>query len=413
MDREQGQQEDLASASAPPDETPGPRVSRRVFIGRSAGVALGVGGVAGFLAACGGGGKAAGTAVTAASGVTGRGSGEVNVMAWTVYLTPAIIKHFKQTTGITLNALPAPDDQTMFTKVKAGGGSQYDLVFANCGWTPIYHDNGLTEVLDLDTIPAAKELWPVFKQDTEFPFIVGKNKTLLYPNMWSATGMMWNLTAPWQPSTPYSWNDMWKAPKGKVILHGAPEDFLAMSGLSQGVPSGQIYSMDGATLKAAAEHLKALKPFQISPNSDAVTASALASKKAYIGFVSSLGIAYKANTQYAHGKTVCRAVVPKEGTLGWVDGPQLIKGAKNRENALRFLDYWGSDPWLQKYLWDQYFFAQCSQKSTQNTLAGGGKSAEIARSLGADKPQLAQQLTYLAPPKNPAAWTQAYDSVVA
>lgn len=223
--------------------------------------------------------------------------------------------------------------------------------------------------------------------------------------------MIWNTTAPWQPPKPYSWNDLWKAPKGKVILHGAPEDFIAMAGLARGVPGSKVYSMDGKKLDNAASYLKKLKPFQISPNSDAVTAGAIASKKAYIGFASSLGIAYKANTQFAHGKNVARTVIPKEGTLGWVDGPQLIKGAKNRENALKFLDFWGSDPWLQKYLWDQYFFAQCSQKSTQHTLARGGKTARIARSLGADKPQLAQKLTFLAPPKDPAAWTAAWDDV--
>jgi spermidine/putrescine transport system substrate-binding protein len=377
--------------------------TRRVFIGKSAGVALGVGGIGSFLAACGGGGGSSGK---------GKGSGEVVVMSWTVYLTPEIQKNFQETTGIKLRAIPAPDDQTMFTKVKAGGGSQYDLVFANAGWTPIYHKNGLTEVIDLDEIPSSKDLWPVFKTDTSFPYIVEPNKSLIYPNMWSATAMMWNTTAPWQPAKPFSWNDLWDAPSGKVILHGAPEDFIAMAGLAQGVPSDQIYSMNGDTLDKAANYLKQLKPFQISPNSDAVTASSIASNKAYIGFVSSLGIAYKANTQYSHGKNVSRAVVPKEGTLGWVDGPQLIKDAKNRDNAMKFLDFWGGNAKNQKYLWDQYFFAQTSKKSTERTVDAGGKSAAIAKSIGADNPDLAKELTWLAPPDDPSAWTSAYDSVV-
>jgi spermidine/putrescine transport system substrate-binding protein len=401
MKTDREQQEQRSDGGSPPAiDRPH---TRRAFIGRSAGVALAVGGVGGYLGALG---RNASAAVNAE-----RGSGEVVVMAWTVYLTPEIQKRFRDVTGITLKAIPAADDQTMFTKVKAGGSSQYDIVFANCGWTPIYHQNGLTEVLDLATIPAAKDLWPVFKQDTKFPFVVGKNKTLLYPNMWSATAMIWNTTAPWQPAKPYSWNDLWKAPKGKVILHGAPEDFIAMTGLARGVPGSKVYSMDGKTLDQTASYLKKLKPFQISPNSDAVTAGAIASKKAYIGFASSLGIAYKANTQFAHGKNVARTVIPKEGTLGWVDGPQLVKGAKNRENALKFLNFWGSDPWLQKYLWDQYFFAQCSRVSTQRTLARGGKTARIARSLGAAQPELAQKLTFLAPPKDPAAWSAAWDSV--
>jgi spermidine/putrescine transport system substrate-binding protein len=381
-------------ASALPSAA-GSRSTRRVFIGRSAGVVLAVGGIGSFLEACGGG-----------------GGGTVNVMSWSVYVTPKVQKAFQAATGITMKALPAPDDQTMFTKVKAGGGSQYDIVFANCGWTPIYHQQGLTEVLDLDSIPAAQNLWPVFKTDTSFPYVLSPNKTLLYPNMWSSTALMWNTTAPWQPSPPpYSWNDLWKAPSGKVILHGASEDFLAMAGLALGVPPEKVYSMGGATLDRAANYLAELKPFQISQNSDAVTASALASDKAYIGFVSSLGIAYKANTQYAH-KDVCRAVVPQEGALGWVDGPQLIKDAANRDNALKFIDFWGANVANQKYLWDQYYFAQASQTSTESTLNSGGKNAQIAKSVGANNPDLAKKILFLAPPKDPSAWTQAYDSVV-
>lgn len=378
---------------------PATGVSRRTFIGRSAGVALSVGGLGGFLAACGGG-----------SG--GSGSGEVVVMAWSVYLTPEVQKRFKEATGLTMRAIPADDDQSMFTKLKAGGGSQYDIVFANCGWTPVYHENGLTDVIDVSQLKAGRELWPIFKENTTFPYIVGPDKLLLYPNMWSATGMIWNTTAPFQPAKPYSWNDLWDAPKGKVILHGAHEDFIAMAGLARGVPRDQIYAMKGATLDGAADYLAELKPFQISPNSDAVTAKSIATQKADIGFASSLGVANKANTQYAGGKEVARTVIPKEGTLGWVDGPQLVKDAKNRDNAMKFLEFWGADAPNQKYLWDQYFFAQCSKVSTERTMAAGGKGATVAKSIGADKPQLASELTFLAPPDDPQAWTEAYDKVV-
>jgi spermidine/putrescine transport system substrate-binding protein len=372
-------------------------VTRRTFIGRSAGTALAVGGIGSFLSACGAGGGS---------------SDEVVVMAWSVYLTADIQKAFHEATGLTLKAIPADDDQSMFTKLKAGGGSQYDIVFANCGWAPIYHKNGLTEVLDLSAIAASKELSPVFKEDTSFPYIVEPNKVLLYPNMWGAAAMIWNTTESWQPAQPYSWNDLWDAPKGKVILHGAAQDFLAMAGLALGVPREKIYSMNGATLERAAKHLADLKPFQISPNSDAVTAGAIASGKAYAGFASSLGIGYKANKQFAHGKQVARTVIPKEGTLGWVDGPQLVKSAKNRKNALKFLEFWGGNEKNQSYLWDQYFFPQCNQKSTDRVVNGGGEGARLARSLGADKPDIAQKLTFLAPPDDAEAWTRAYDGVV-
>ena len=361
-------------------------------------MALGAG--SSLLAACGGGGGAGGD------------KGEVVVMGWTVYLTPQIQKAFQDATGITLRAVAAPDDQTMFTKVKAGGGAQYDVVFANCGWAPTYHKNDLVEVLNLDEIPASADLWPQFKEDPTLPYIVKPNQALLFPNMWSSTAMMWNPQASWQPSQPYSWNDLWDAPSGKVMLHGAPEDFIAMAGMALGVPRSEIYAMTGARLQAAANYLKKLKPFQISPNSDAVTASAVATQKADIAFASSLGVAYKANTEYGKGKEVARSVVPKEGALGWVDGPQIVKGAKNRANALAFINFFAGNVKNQDYLWDQYFFAQCSKKSTERTLAANNAGTKTAKAIGADKPELAAKLLMLAPPDDAAAWTQAYDNVI-
>ncbi len=369
------------------------RIPRRTFIGRSAGLALAVGGVGGFLSACG-----------------GDSSDEVVVMAWSVYLTREVQERFTEVTGLTMKAVPADDDQSMFTKLRAGGGSQYDVVFANAGWAPTYQDQDLVEVIDLAEIEASGDLWPVFKENTDFPYVVESDKVLLYPNMWSASSMIWNTTVPFQPSRPYSWNSLWDAPSGKVILHGAHEDFIAMSGLALGVSPQEIYSMNGAQLEEAANYLSELAPFQISPNSDAVTARAIASGKADIGFASSLGIAEKANN--IGGGDVARTVIPEEGSLGWVDGPQLVKDAKNRDNALEFMNFFGSDPQTQTYLWDTYYFAQCSKPSTERALKAGGDSKQIAISIGADNPDLASKLTFLAPPDDAEAWTQAYDQAV-
>ena len=115
----------------------------------------------------------------------------------------------------------------------------------------------------------------------------------------------------------------------------------------------------------------------------------------------------------AAGEDVAEAVVPKEGALGWIDGAQLVKGAKNRENALRFIDFFGSDPVVQKYLWEEYKYPQCSQVSTDKVLEAGGAEATELRSLGGDKPNLSKELLYQAPPDDPEDWARAYDKVVA
>ena len=104
--------------------------------------------------------------------------------------------------------------------------------------------------------------------------------------------------------------------------------------------------------------------------------------------------------------------MPKEGSIGWIDGPQLVKGAKNRDNALTFINYFGGDVDNQKYLWGANFYSQCSKVSTDRVIAAGGDDAVIAQSLGADRPELAKELVFQAQPEHADAWAAAYDRVM-
>jgi spermidine/putrescine transport system substrate-binding protein len=373
------------------------KISRRAFVARSAGAALAVGGVSGLLASR----KAA----------SQTGSGTVVVMAWENYVHPEIQKRFREATGITMRGIAADSDQDMFTKLKAGGGDQYDVVFANAGFCPLYHEAGLLEPLDLTQIPAAKNLWPIFKTNTTFPYVLAPNQTLLYPSMWASFGICWNVDS-FKVPPPYSWKSLWDAPKGKVILQGAGDDFIALAGLAMGVPRSDIYSMTGPTLKKAADYLRQLKPFQISNSSDLVTADAIRTGKAVVGQATSLGLAYRINEKA--GKQVADIKLPSEGALGWVDGPQLIKGAKNRDNALKFIDFLMGDPAMQDWLWQYNVFGMASQTTSERILKSGAKlNAPIYEALGGGKPEIATSMVFQGPSRYPKEWAAAYDAVLA
>ena len=372
---------------------PTPRISRRVFVGRSAGAALALSGLSAFPAPS----KAA--------------SDTVVVMAWENYVDAEIQKRFHAATGITVRGVAADSDQDMFTKLKAGGGEQYDIVFANAGFCPFYHKAGLTEPLDLNEIPAAKNLWPIFKTNTDFPYVLEANKTLLYPSMWASFGICWNVDQ-FQVPAPYSWKSLWDAPKGKVILQGAGDDFISLAGLALGVPRSEIYAMTGPTLKKAADYLRQLKPFQISASSDLVTADAIRTGKAVVGQATSLGLAYRINEKA--GKHVADIQLPSEGALGWVDGPQLVKGAKNRENALKFIDFLMGDPAMQDWLWQANVFGMASQATSERILKSGAQlNAPVYDALGGGKPELATNMVFQAPSNYPKEWAAAYDAVLA
>jgi spermidine/putrescine transport system substrate-binding protein len=339
---------------------------------------------------------------------SGGGSDEVVALGWVPYVD-AKIAGFMADAGLKLKGVPAETDQEMFTKIKAGGAS-YDIVFCNCGWSPTYYKAGLVEAFDVKTVPGWDEISPVFVENTSLPYVVEPNKVTMFPNTFDSYGLIWNTEVPYQPSEPYSWRSLWSSevPKGKVVMKGGPEDFLAASGLSLGVPKDQIWSMAGDQLQQAAEHLAELKPFQIAASDD-VFENALVSEKAWIGMCTQLAAAPRLNSH--EGRELAKAVIPQEGSIGWIDGPQIVKGAQNRENAVKFVEVFNSKP-VQEYLWTTYGFSPCNATMTQSILDGGGADAEKLRNLGGDNPENATELVFQGPPDDPEEWARAYDQIV-
>ncbi|MGK9338435.1 ABC transporter substrate-binding protein [Sinorhizobium meliloti] len=363
--------------------------TRRAFLKGTAGLALATGPI-GALSGC------------------SSSENDVVVLGWSSYVAPEIAA-FMKTAGLNMRGVPAETDQDMFTKLKAGGAGSYDIVFANCGWSPTYYKAGLIEAFDVKEVPGWDRLWPIFREDTTFPYVVEPNRLMLFPNMWDSFGLIWNKEQ--LPLTePYSWKALWdpRVPAGKVIMKGGPEEFLTIAGLSLGIPRDRIFAMVGDELQSAAAALAELKPFQIAP-SDSSFEDAIRTGKAWVGQSSNLAASARVNK--VAGKETSQSVIPTEGSLGWVDGPQLVKGAKNRANAIKFMEIWNG-PEVQSFLYDTYSFPLCSKAETERVLAKGGDGAANLLDRGADDPAMAKKILFQGPPDDPAAWAKAYDQVV-
>lgn len=359
-------------------------------------------------------GGAAMLSACSSGGGGGGDKGEVVVLGWQTYLTNEIIQRFQQDTGIRLRAVVADSDQSMFSKVQAGGASQYDVVWANCGFSPVYQKNDLIEPFDPAEVAASSELYPVFLEDPTFPFMADGGQVYMIPNAWAANGFAWNSEAPWQPTEPLSWNQLWDVPEGRVNMHGSGEDLIAIAGLANGVPRDELYSMSGATLEAASKKLSDLRPFLLNLQlADPITAQRLATQEAFASMTSSFGVVFAANNEYFDGEEIIKVAVPEEGTVGWVDGMQLVKGAKNRENAFVFMDWWMGSEWNQDRLWNEMFFASCNRVTVERVLEQGGEGAEIMTTLQGDQPELAKEIAFVRPPDDPSAWAAAYDKAMA
>ena len=341
-------------------------------------------------------------------------SDEVVVLGWVPYWPPEADALLKKKTGLTLRLIGADTDQEMFTKLKAGGGSQYDLVYANAGFTPLYDRFGLIEHIDPTEVAAAKNLYPEFTSTATLPYVVTPGKALLiYPNMWSPLALVW-LPDVVKASGEPSWTMFWdkSVPKGSVILAGGDgDDFLAVGGLAHGVPRDQVYAMSGDTLKAVVASMRALKPFQILVGAEPEFRARFRKGQATIGLASQIGVADLINGEAK--KDIAQAAIPKEGTLGWVDGVMLVKNAQNRANAMTFINFLGSDVDYGKIIFTATGGSPCSRTVTEALVAEGGANAAMVRTIQADKPQAALDIVMQAPPTDPNAYAQAWDDVLA
>lgn len=374
--------------------------TRRSFLGKSAGAALALSSLPAVLAACGGGGG-------------GGSEGQVNVLAWEAYIDPEVKKLWAEAyPEIELVATPAGNDAELLTKLRAGGASAYDVTFCNFGYCPLYLKEGLVETINLDEMEAGKQLYPEFREDVDtFTYLVAPGKAIGLPGEWASNALAWNTTVDTVPSTPYTWADLWEMPSGKVGFEGnSPEGYIATAALALGYPADKVFKLSASDLEKVVDYMREIKPFQLI-EADPLMRNALRTGNVWAGLVPTTGFAGKINEEA--GEQVTESVVPEEGALGFIDGPLLVKGAKNRENALKWMDWFGSDPKLRDYIFEAYRAAPCTKPTVERLLKKGGESAKLVKELKGPEPQVALKMVQSQPPSNLKAYTKAWDEIIA
>jgi spermidine/putrescine transport system substrate-binding protein len=124
------------------------------------------------------------------------------------------------------------------------------------------------------------------------------------------------------------------------------------------------------------------------------------------------GIGFADTIKAKVGKDIAKSVIPTEGTIGALDGQVLLKGARNRENALKFINFLGGKR-AQLIQWDLYKTPTANRVATEAILARGGADAASLKSQHGDEPSIAAAMSQIRQPANPDAWNKAWDHVLA
>ncbi len=247
----------------------------------------------------------------------------LNLYCWSEYVPQEVIDGFTKETGIKVNVENYASNEEMLAKLLAGG-SKYDLIQPSEYTIEALGKIGKLEELNLANIPNIKNLDPKYTKlphDPEGKFTV--------PWMVGTVGIVVNTAKVKDPIKGYKDVFSGKYKRRIVVLNDARE-IVSWALNSLGLPTNDI----------TPENLEKVKPVlkewlpQVKVYDSDSPKTALLNGDVDLGIVWSgeAAILFKKNKKFAY-------VLPEEGAHMFIDSLAIPKGAPNKENAEKFINY--------------------------------------------------------------------------
>jgi spermidine/putrescine transport system substrate-binding protein len=306
-----------------------------VRLRRAVGVAAALAGAL-VLSACGGattdGGGASSAAAPSSAGssaaaFTPATSGELLMYTWSDYFPTELAAKFTKETGIKLTVSYYDSNETLEAKLKASGGSGYDLVVPSDYMVANLVKEGLLQKTGLAALPNGGGI----KDDFKDPYF-DKGREYSVPYLYGTTGYAYDTKVITTPMK--TWADYFAAPaaaRGKIGIFNDQVDGVNAALRAVG---GQTCTPDAAKLQAAQDLLKKFKPSVGTINSDGIIDRMIAGE-------SSLSMMWNGAAHRVKAKrTSVEYVYPSDGTTLWQDNWAIPSGAAHVDQAKTFLNWW-------------------------------------------------------------------------
>ncbi|MCI2056867.1 MAG: spermidine/putrescine ABC transporter substrate-binding protein [Oscillibacter sp.] len=252
-------------------------------------------------------------------------NGEVNVLNWGEYIDEDVIPEFEEEYGIKVNYKVCSDNETLYSTL-SGGGSDYDVIVPSDYMISRLISEGMLEKLDFSNIPNfsdvdAKFLNPAYDATGEYSV----------PYMWGTVGIIYNTTMVNGDIT--SWSALFdKQYAGQVLMINNPRDAIGVALKYLGY---SYNTTDKSQIKEATDLL-------IQQKEDGIV-------QAYVmdeifdkmeGGEAAIGVYYAGDylTMLENNPDLA-FVVPSEGSNYFVDAMCIPKGASNKENGEKFINF--------------------------------------------------------------------------
>lgn len=259
------------------------------------------------------------------AGGNAKGSGgELNVFIWTEYIPPSVYDQFTKETGIKVNASTYSSNEDLLSKVKASNEGIYDIVVPSDYMVKMMISQGLLANIDTSRLTNLKNLDSKYLNQSYDP----GNKYSV-PFLGGVATLCVNTKLVKDDITSYTQIFDPKYKKSIVMLNDVRAD-IGLVAKSMGY---SLNETDPATLDKISQKLMELKPNVKALDSDSP-------KTAMISGDTSIGYMWNAEVALAIADNPdVKIVYPKEGNYKFMDNLCVLKGAKNAENAQKFMDF--------------------------------------------------------------------------
>ena len=256
---------------------------------------------------------------------SGSAAEKVYIYNWTEYIPDAVIEKFTEETGIKVIYATYESNEAMYAKLKLIKGDGYDLVFPSTYFVSKMIKEDMLHPLEHSLVPNIKDLDNSLLNKEYDPM-----NSYSLPYMWGSTGIGVNVDAiPSDSAT--SWKDLWKKEfSGQLLLQDDMREVFHMALKIKGYSSN---SSDPSEIKEAYELLRELMPHVLVFNSDSP-------RLPYLAGEVNVGMIWNGEAWMAQQENkAITYVYPDEGANFWVDSFAIPKGAKNIDNAHKFINF--------------------------------------------------------------------------
>lgn len=269
---------------------------------------------------------APGTSSKAAEKFTPATDGELNLYTWSDYIPQDLVDRFSEETGIDMKVSYYDSNETLEAKLRATGGTGYDLVVPSDYMVAALIKQNLLQRMDLSALPNGGNVKSEFL-DVYFD----KGRQYSVPYLYGTTGFAYDSSV--VTSKPSSWKDFFEGPDEVAGKIGIFNDQV------EGVTAA-LRAVGGEPCTTDPEKLQAAQDLLVSFKKDVATISSEGNIDRMASGENPMAMMWNGAThRVKETKPTVVYVYPTEGATLWQDNFAIPSGAENVQQALTFLNW--------------------------------------------------------------------------